>query len=151
MTFRAIYPNTGEIREADWFHQNRIQVGLCEVCKQKIELRAGKSVETSVHFWHGVDATCPTIQKNRKKYEDLPSSEKDTEAGKALKQAVKDNAYLIYGACNAIVDGLKYAEFKEVIAKATEKGIWDYKGLAINYVPYLLITFHDIFLPKVVS
>jgi hypothetical protein len=148
MTFRAIDPSTGSVYEADWFHENRKNVGLCEVCKSEIELRAGTSIETNVHFWHGKGATCPTIKNNRKKYEDLPSSEMDLEAGKILRQSVKDNAYLVYGTCNAIVDGLKYAEFKELIAKASEKGIWDYKGLALNYVPYLLVTFHDIFYAK---
>jgi len=148
MTFRAIDPETDILQDADWFHEKRKKSGLCEVCDSEIELRAETSIETSVHFWHGVGSLCPTIKKNRKKYEDLPSTEIDREAGKKLRQAVKDNAYIVFSACNAIVDGLKYAEFKALIAKASDKGIWDYKGLELNYVPYLLVTFHDMFYAK---
>lgn len=145
MTYRAIDPDTGDIHEVDWFHEKRKDTGLCEVCRSSIELRAQTSVETSVHFWHGLGSTCPTIKRNRKKYEDLPVTEVDKHAGKLLRQSIKDNAYLVFSSCNAIVDGLKYAEFKDLITKASEKGIWDYKGLSINYIPYLLITFHEMF------
>lgn len=148
MSFRAIDPESGAIQEADWFHERRKKVGLCEVCNSEIELRAETSIETSIHFWHGKGSSCPTIKKNRERYEDLPATQIDKEAGKALRQEIKDNAYLIYGCCSAIVDGLKYPEFKDLIAKATEKGIWDYKGLALNYVPYLLVTFHEMFYAK---
>lgn len=148
MSYRAIDPDTGEIYDVDWFHERRKKIGLCEVCNSEVELRAEASVETSVHFWHGLGASCPTIKKNRKKYQDLPVTEIDREAGIALREEVSKNAYLIFATCNAIVDGLKYSEFKELIAKASEKNIWDYKGLSLSYVPYLLITFHEIFYAK---
>lgn len=148
MTFRAIDPETGEVHDAGWFHERRIRKGYCEVCRELIELRAEQSIDTSVHFWHGKGAICPTIKANRKKYEDLPASATDVEAGKRLREEIKENLFLIYGCCGAIVDGLKYAEFKELISKATNKGIWNYHGLKLNYIPYLLVTFHDMFYAK---
>lgn len=148
MAFIAIYPPTGETHDADWFHLNRKKIGLCPVCGSEMELRAESSITTAVHFWHGMGATCPSIKKNRKKYEDLPPSVIDKQAGKMLRAEVREHIYTIYQACSAIVDGLKYAEFRDLIIKAGEKGIWDYKGFKLNYVPYVLVTFHDIFYAK---
>ena len=65
MTFRAIDSETGIIQDADWFHEKRKKSGLCEVCGSEIELRAETSIETSVHFWHGMGSLCPTIKKNK--------------------------------------------------------------------------------------
>ncbi len=148
MAFIAIDPPTGETHDADWFHLNRKKIGLCPVCDSEMELRAESSITTAVHFWHGMGATCPSIKKNRKKYEDLPPSAIDKQAGEMLRAEVREHIYTIYQACSAIVDGLKYAEFRDLIIKAGEKGVWDYKGFELNYVPYVLVTFHDIFYAK---
>jgi len=148
MAFIAIDPPTGETHDADWFHLNRKKIGLCPVCDSEMELRAESSITTAVHFWHGMGATCPSIKKNRKQYEDLPPSAIDKQAGEMLRAEVREHIYTIYQACSAIVDGLKYAEFRDLIIKADEKGVWDYKGFELNYVPYVLVTFHDIFYAK---
>jgi hypothetical protein len=138
MAFFAVDPDTGNTQDADWFNLNRKKIGLCPVCDGEMDLRAESSVTTAVHFWHGIGATCPSIKKNRKKYEVFPPSSIDKQAGLRLRAEVKEHLYTIYQACNAIVDGLKYAEFRDLIAKASEKGIWDYKGFRLNYVPYVL-------------
>jgi hypothetical protein len=148
MAFIAVDSTTGVTQDADWFHLNRKATGLCPVCECEMELRAASSILTAVHFWHGLGATCPTIKKNRKAYEDLPASSIDKEAGLKLRAEVKENIYTVYQSCNALVDGLKYAEFCELIIMASKKGIWDYAGLRLNYVPYLLVTFHDMFYAK---
>lgn len=148
MAFIAIDPLTGETHDADWFHLNRKKIGLCPVCDSEVELRAESSITTAVHFWHGMGATCPSIKKNRKKYEDLPPSAIDEQAGERLRAEVREHIYTIYQACSAIADGLKYAEFRDLIIKAGERGIWDYKGFELNYVPYVLVTFHDMFYAK---
>ena len=88
------------------------------------------------------------IKKNRKKYEDLPYSQLDKESGKKLREEIKNNLYTIFLTCNALSEGLKYTEFKELIIKANKKAIWDYKGLKLNYIPYILILFHDMFYAK---
>ncbi|GHS89610.1 hypothetical protein FACS189487_10170 [Campylobacterota bacterium] len=148
MSFIAIDPNTGNTQGVDWFHLNRKKIGLCPVCDAEMELRAESSVTTTVHFWHGIGAICPSIKKNRKKYENLPPSSIDEQAGLRLRTEAREHIYTIYQACNAIVDGLKYAEFRDLIAKASEKNIWDYKGFRLNYIPYVLVTFHDMFFAK---
>lgn len=148
MAFYAIDPETGGKHDADWFYLRRKRVGLCSVCDEEMELRAESSISTAVHFWHGIGTICPSIKKNRKKYEDLPPSSIDKSAGIRLRSQVKENLYTIYSACSALVDGLKYAEFRELIVKAFDKGIWDYKGLQLNYIPYILVTFHEMFYSK---
>ena len=148
MAFVAIDPETREIHDANWFHLNRKKVGSCLVCDAEMELRAESSITTAVHFWHGLGSTCTSIKKNRKRYEDLPPSSIDKQSGVRLRGEVRENLYAIYQACNIIVDGLKYAEFRELIVKASDKGIWDYKGFQLNYVPYVLVTFHEMFYAK---
>lgn len=148
MAFIAIDPESGEIHDANWFQLNRIKTGVCPICDMAMELRAESSISTAVHFWHGIGANCPSIKKNRQKYEDLPPSSVDKNAGVVLRSEVKKHLYTIYQACNALVDGLKYTEFRELIVKASDKGIWDYKGFRLNYVPYVLVTFHDMFYSK---
>ncbi len=147
MALRAIDIESGRTQSAEWFYKNR-KKGKCEVCDAVLELRAEQSITTSVHLWHGQGSVCPTIIHNRKLYCDLPASAIDNETGLRMRQIVKDNAYLVYNVCNALVEGLKYAEFKSLISKATAKNIWSYKGLQLNYVPYLLLTFHDMFYAK---
>ncbi|WP_107331865.1 hypothetical protein [Metapseudomonas otitidis] len=148
MSFRAIDPDTGLVQSVGWFHEHRKKTGLCEVCSMDMSIRADASISTTVHFWHGIGSLCPSIKKNRRKYEDLPVRAVDPNAGKLLRAEVRENAYLIYSACSAIVDGMKWDSFKGVVERATEKGIWDYKGLTLRYVPYLLVTFEDMFYSK---
>ncbi len=148
MSFSAIDPDTGHSHDADWFNVNRKKIGICPICDSKIELRAEHSTTTVTHFWHGTGSDCPSIKRNRKRYEDLPASSIDKEAGARLRAEVRRNLYAIYQTCSIIVDGLKYADFRSMIEKATAKGILDYKGLQLNYVPYVLLTFHDAFSSK---
>ena len=77
---------------------------------------------TPAHFEHRKNSIC-TLIKNRKKYEDLPSSQLDKEARKRLSEEIKNNLYTIFLVCSALGEGLKYLEFKELIIKANEKGI----------------------------
>ena len=148
MSYFAIDLDTKEMHDVKWFQIKRKKIALCPICDNKIELRAENSLMTSAHFWHGKNSICTSIKKNRKKYEDLPFSQLDKEAGKKLRKEIKNNLYTIFLACNALCEGLKYLEFKELIIKANEKAIWDYKGLKLNYIPYILILFHDIFYAK---
>jgi len=148
LSYFAIDLDTKEMHDVKWFQIKRKKIALCPICDNKIELRAENSLMTSAHFWHGKNSICTSIKKNRKKYEDLPFSQLDKEAGKKLRKEIKNNLYTIFLACNALCEGLKYLEFKELIIKANEKAIWDYKGLKLNYIPYILILFHDIFYAK---
>lgn len=148
MSYFAIDLDTKEMHDVKWFQIKRKKIALCPICDNKIELRAENSLMTSAHFWHGKNSICTSIKKNRKKYEDLPFSQLDKEAGKKLRKEIKNNLYTIFLACNALCEGLKYLEFNELIIKANEKAIWDYKGLKLNYIPYILILFHDIFYAK---
>ena len=148
LSYFAIDIDTGEKHDVEWFQIKRKKVALCPICDSEIELRAESSIVTSAHFWHGKNSICTSIKKNRKKYEDLPASQIDKEAGKKLREDVKNNLYTIFLTCNALGEGLKYIEFKELIFKANEKMIWDYKGLQLNYIPYILILFHEMFYAK---
>lgn len=148
MSYFAIDIDSKEKHDVEWFQIKRKKIALCPICDNKVELRAENSLITAAHFWHGKNSICTSIKKNRKKYEDLPYSQLDKESGKKLREEIKNNLYTIFLTCNALSEGLKYTEFKELIIKANKKAIWDYKGLKLNYIPYILILFHDMFYAK---
>ncbi|WP_436862136.1 hypothetical protein [Acinetobacter haemolyticus] len=144
----ALEAESGEIKDVQWFMLNRGKRGVCPLCESLMELRAEKTTDRSAHLWHGRNTSCPSIPENRIKYENLTARGIDKEQGIRLRKEVLENLYTVYMSCNAIVDGLRKPEFEQLLRLATEKGIWDYKGLRLNYVPYVLVTFHDMFYAK---
>ncbi|ENU29100.1 MULTISPECIES: hypothetical protein [unclassified Acinetobacter] len=148
MASYALDTHTRQIKDVAWFLLNRDRKAVCPLCDHPMELRAEKTTDKSTHLWHGRNAYCPSIPENRIKYESLAARALDKEQGLRLRQEVIENLYNIYMSCNGIVGGLKIGEFKQLLNLATEKGIWDYQGLKLNYVPYVLLTFHEMFYAK---
>src|SRR3989339_1854685 len=98
---RALDPESNELHGIEWFLVNHKEMGLCEVCGKAITLRAARSVEVSTHFWHGPDASCPSIKKHRPNYPGLGARHKASpEEGVLLRQQVKDNLYPLYATCS---------------------------------------------------
>ncbi|HEJ0377155.1 TPA: hypothetical protein SLO52_001228 [Proteus mirabilis] len=148
MAFFALDPNTLNLEHIDWFQEHRIEQGLCAVCGTKMEIRAAHTPNTATHFWHGRNINCLTITKNRIKYEQLASSEYDNEQALNLRAQVRHNLYEVYLTFQALSDVGKWQEFKEALNLADKMNIWHYKGLTLAFVPYILVTFVDLFLRK---
>ncbi|WP_396233617.1 hypothetical protein [Acinetobacter baumannii] len=144
----ALEIESGEIRDVQWFMLNKGKRGVCPLCESPMEIRADKTPDKSAHMWHGKNTTCPSISQNRIKYQNLTARNVDKEQGRRLRQEVLENLYDVYMTCNYIGEGLKLPDFEKLLSLATEKGIWDYQGLRLNYVPYVLLTFHDMFYAK---
>lgn len=145
MPFRAIDNETGQAYPIEWFLKNGKEKGVCGYCGTLMTIKANHTSDKRAHFWHGSgDSECPTIAKNGSAYEGLESGEIDKEAGHHMLQLVNNNMFKIYLACMKITNkSLFFSEFKDWIQKANDKKVWDYKGITLEYVPYILLTFAD--------
>ncbi|MBU7318217.1 competence protein CoiA [Paenibacillus oleatilyticus] len=126
--------------------QNR-SIGECPICDEDVFIKADKSPNRSTHFSHYPNSKCPTIKGNRRPFVDLAPSEIDEENAIQIKSYVIENLYAIYLKCNSLADGIKFNVFRDLIITFNQKNIWNYKGLTLKYIPYILLTCRDKF-PK---
>lgn len=119
--------------------------GICDLCDAEMSIRGDITSNKRPHFVHPEnDVKCISTKINQSYYEHLTANNFDSEAGKIIRDQVKDNLYHIYASCVTITNSpLRYEDFCSLLKKASEKKVWDYKGLTLNYVPYILLTFHD--------
>lgn len=148
MSFKAINKNDSTVYTLDEWERNLIHVTpYCPVCGEVTEIKAAGSTEVKTHFAHSIQGTdCPTINDNRRKYALLPPVDPDTENGNNLINWTKVNVWHLYTKCKEILHGrLRFQEFSDMLTKANEKGIWFYKGLTSNTLPYVLIVNYGVF------
>lgn len=145
MPFSAIDPNTGKLEGVEHFMRLGIEHGVCDLCDAEMGIRGDITSDKRPHFVHPEDdIKCISTKINKLNYENLTANNFDFEAGKNIREQVKDNLYHIYASCVTITNSfLKYEDFCSLLKKASEKKVWDYKGLTLNYVPYILLTLHD--------
>lgn len=148
MATSAINPLTGMLETAHWFVAHGLKQGLCSVCGDMMDIVAEHTPGTSEHFRHERHSLCPTVTKNRIRYETLGASEYDNEQAINLRNSVSEHMYEICLIFQALAEGGRISEFKDALKKADEINIWRYKGLTINFVPYILLTFVDMFESK---
>lgn len=144
MTYAALVPETRDKQPIEWFIKNRIKQGFCEVCENLMEIRAQYSTDRPAHFYHAKNADCPTKFENHKRYDHLTARYFDESLGVKIRQEVQQNLFNIYLACSAIVGkNILFETFKLMLSEASKKRIWDYKGISLNYVPYILLSLNE--------
>lgn len=129
----------------DWQLQRIEEIPYCPVCEGIINIRAKGSIAVNTHFKHESESGCPTIERNRRKYELLPPQDRDISNGNALKNWVKVNAHHLYLKCKEVSGFLKMPEFEKMLLKANENKIWYYKGLTTQHLPYVLLINYGMF------
>lgn len=123
-----------------------IEHGVCDLCDAKMGIRGDSTSNKRPHFVHPEDdVKCISTKINKSPYEHLTAKNFDKEAGELMREQVRNNLYHIFASCVTITNSpvLKFDIFCELLKKASEKKVWDYKGLTLNYVPYILLTLHD--------
>ncbi|WP_038342160.1 hypothetical protein [Acinetobacter sp. A47] len=76
--------------------------------------------------------------------QDLKCEKIDKEAGILIREKIQENLYKIYLTCVKVLNkAISFSHFRELMHVASIKGVWDYKGLTLNYVPFILLTFSD--------
>ncbi|MFA9208538.1 MAG: hypothetical protein ACEQSN_09885 [Yersinia sp. (in: enterobacteria)] len=148
MATSAINPTTGILETAYRFVAHGLKQGLCSVCGEMMDVVAEHAPGTSEHFRHERHSLCPTVTKNRIRYESLGSSEYDDEQAINLRNSVSEHMYEVCLTFQALAEGGRISEFRDALKKADEINIWRYRGMTINFVPYILLTFVDMFESK---
>lgn len=147
MSQSALDPNTLQLEDIEWFVKNGIGAGLCQVCGNSMKRKARYSEDVAEHFAHEESGTgCPTIEKNRKKYKDLQPSGYDAANAILIKQKVKKDLLFIYFKTGYLTEGAMTAKlFFELIDIANKKRVWEFVGLRLEFIPYLLVCLRDDF------
>lgn len=142
MSKRAIDPKTGKLVTIDeWLKAGRQhEPAECEICREPVMPKAVSTATTSVHFAHSANSRCPTVARNRARFASLGPSGRDPLAGKLLRQEFVKNAFGVYTKCSGLCESLRVPEFRAMVAAADEKVMWEYVGLSLKYVPYLLVS-----------
>lgn len=145
MAQTALEPTNHQRHDIEWFAKNGIQQGLCEVCLKPMIRKGRYSEDVAEHFAHATKGSgCPTIQENRKKYADLPPSGYDPANATIIKQAVKDNLLSVFYKARSLTDdAMSVKLFQELIQVANQKRAWEFVGLRLEFVPYLLVSLYD--------
>ncbi|PEJ23200.1 hypothetical protein CN887_21040 [Bacillus pseudomycoides] len=142
MGYYVFDPETNEkIHVREWEIKYPGLDAICDVCHTDLYIRAEATSDKQPHFTHYPKrSNCPTILKNRKKYEDFKPVEIDRENAENIKKTVLANLWGTFLKCQEIMGTKLYeSEFKSMIKKANDRNIWLYKGLTMTYVPYILL------------
>ncbi|GAB7128315.1 hypothetical protein JCM19000A_28220 [Silvimonas sp. JCM 19000] len=151
MTNRARDPHGAGIQNAEWF---RLTYGnnasaQCEVCGDELVLRVAHPPHTVTHFAHKSGSQCSSIESARRHFLDIPPSAKDPQNGRRVREHLLANLYPIYLKAFSISGRkLAWGDFQRAIIDAQQRGLFDYAGLPVHYLPYLLLCiypqkFHD--------
>lgn len=143
MAYKALDMDTHEIKDVEWFIKNR-KTGFCEVCGNLMEPKAINTPGTRTHLTHLKNTGCPTVDKNGKKFQALSARNQNANQGEVFKLEVKENLFSIYLTCSRLVGKLlTKADYRDLLNKANEKKVWDYVGISLKYVPYILVSIHE--------
>lgn len=138
--------NGKKINIQEWEFSHKEDTPICLVCNNELYVKAYPSPGVTTHFSHYKNADCPLVKDHYQRYQTLRPGIQDKENGEQVKQLFVNNIGIMFAECKRIFgDGLTHAVFKEMIKKATERDIWFYKGLKIEYVPYVLLVNYGVF------
>lgn len=145
MAYRAIDIDTGLSQSVEWFLLNGKKKGLCGYCETELTIKNSTNPKRPEFFWHSNQNTnCRTIGKNGIPYQGLKDGVVDKQAGALMRAKIQTNIYNIYLACLKITNtSISFSQFRKLVQEASKKGVWDYKGLTFNYVPFILLTFSE--------
>ncbi|MDI3089774.1 hypothetical protein QJ133_00980 [Priestia megaterium] len=138
---------TGEkVNVQDWELFHKEDTPICLVCSNELYVKAHPSPDVTTHFSHYKNPNCPLVKDHHQRYQILGPGIQDKENGEQIKQLFVNNIGLMFAECKRVFgDNFPHALFKEMVKKATERNIWFYKGLKIEYVPYVLLVNYGIF------
>ncbi len=153
MTRKAIHPNTGKIVTPEEFvrvsgpsWKEKGIFPLCPACKSPLSLYGIHSAKVPSRFDHPDRSDCPLSSHPDPRYAYLMPSDWDPEGEKRLKAAFCqiDTLKETPSAGRKICGRLSGKEFVEMCQMAERRGIFRYKGLSLEILPYLLVTLVDL-------
>lgn len=115
---------------------------ICEFCRENIYL-AGGSSDRVLHFRHRPGGHCPTKIPAGRPYLELTPVDGDPTSGAHLRSDVRRNWKRHFSALSNLVPFLSPEEFTSLLEIASERRVWDYRGLQEENVPYVLVLVAD--------
>ncbi|MDU1602826.1 MAG: hypothetical protein E6845_07655 [Clostridium sp.] len=112
--------------------------GICPICGEKVLARATTSLEITKHFTHYKNTNCP-ISRARREPGNIDYTYWDKNVDN-LKQEINDNIYKIYYKCYQLCGyDLRHTEFMKMCNHFRENNAIKYRGLTVEYIPYVLV------------
>lgn len=155
MPQHAIDPETGQMVTPEGFvrkhgpsWRDKGILPFCGVCGVNLFPHAVPSVKVVSDFHHPKGSLCPLSSRPDPRYAHLTPSEFDPEEGKKLLETLCEDETLkaTYAVCLKICRTLTGNEFVDMCRAAHRFRIWNYKGMTVGLLPYVLVTLAD--LPK---
>ncbi len=116
----------------------------CRICGHPMNLRAASTSERVPHFFHLSGAkTCPSSQAAKKQYSILSPTSPSVAGGIALRADFKANWVVHWLEFNRLTDHGSVDEFVEMLERACRLRLWEYRGIRIDHLPYLLVALAD--------
>ncbi len=129
-----------DYREKGWFP-------LCPACDARLSVYGVRSPGVTSRFDHPDFSDCPLSSRPDPRFAHLSPVAWDLDAGRRLKAAFCEDQALMesYAVCRALALGcLGGKEFVRFCLSATRHRVWNYQGLPLWVVPYLLATLADV-------
>lgn len=144
--FDSSAPNSDAVHIDDWL-ASRTTRGkpICGCCSATFTIVAANSLSTSAHFAHPPGAVCHTIGRNAVPYDHLKQIPRDTSVAQNLRKEFGLHVEHIFNKCSGLAKNLSFKEFVDCFDEFHKAGAWEYHGLTLEYIPYLLLCFRDIF------
>lgn len=120
---------------------------LCPVCDARLSVYGVRSLAVTARFDHPDFSDCPLSSTPNPRFAHLRPGGWDFEAGKRLKAEFRrpENLKQGYAVCRALCLGsLRGDEFLDLCFAAGRHRIWNYAGLPLWAVPYLMVTLVDL-------
>lgn len=118
---------------------------ICPVCRQNVNIRGNHQSNRRIHFLHFPNAQCPIVENGGNKYSCLVSIEENPLTIEKRKRDFEELTVKAYLKCHMLCDHkLTLSEYEGLLKLATNKGMWNYHGLVLEYIPYILLTYKDL-------
>lgn len=153
MTRSAIHKKTGKLVSPEEFvalegaqYREKGVYPSCPSCGADLSPYGVHSVTVTSRFDHPNGSNCSLSSTPDPRYAHLSPSEWDMEAGGRLRAAMCEieNLKSVYSACRSLTSTLSGHEFVEMCRQADRRNVWCYKGLTLDWLPYILVTLVDL-------
>ncbi|MDA8095286.1 MAG: hypothetical protein M0T84_15535 [Betaproteobacteria bacterium] len=153
MTGQAINPRTGRLVTPEEFAQQagpdyreKGLLPLCPACGAALSLYGVHSPNVTSRFDHPNHSVCELSSTPDPRFAHLKPSSWDLEQGKRLFAAFcePESIKAGYALCRKICGKLTGDEFLAMCRAADRKNIWAYRGITLEFLPYVLVTLVDL-------
>lgn len=153
MTRQAIHPRTRRLMTPEEFsmlegpnYRGKAVFPLCPACGAELSLYGVHSPSIASRFDHPDHSDCELSCSPDPRFAHLKPSGWDLEQGVRLFATFceTENLKAVYALCRKICGRLTGGEFLAMCRAADRKNVWAYRGITLEYLPYVLVTLVDL-------